>query len=44
MLLFFFVEPGNTLDDHIVRFRGARGEDDILGLGSNEVGNVLMGY
>lgn len=29
------VEPGNTLDDHVVGLGGAGGEDDLLGVGSD---------
>jgi hypothetical protein len=36
-----FVEPCDTLDGHVIGFGSTRSEDDILGLGSNEVRYML---
>ena len=36
-------EAGDALDAHVVALGGAAGEDDLLGVGADEVGNVLAG-
>jgi hypothetical protein len=42
MLLLLSVETCDALDDHVVRLGGTRGEDNILGICTNEVGNILQ--
>lgn len=41
MFLLLLVEPSNSLDDHVVRLRGTRGENDVLLIGSDEVRDFL---
>jgi len=42
MTLFLLVKPSDTLDRHIVGFCRARSEDNIFGVGTNQIGNVLF--
>lgn len=39
--LFFFMKPSNPFDRHIIRLRGARGENDILCVCTDEICNML---
>ena len=41
MLFLLLIKPCHAFYDHIVTLRGARGEDDIFRLGTNEVCNML---
>ena len=41
MPLFLFVEPGDTLQSHVIGLGSARSEHDILGVRSDQVCNVL---
>jgi len=41
VIFLFLVETADTLDCHVVRFRRTRSEYDILGIGADEVRNVL---
>ena len=36
-----FVETGDTLDSHVVRLRCTRGEHNVFGISTDEVGDVL---
>ena len=42
MALFLLVEPSNTFDRHVVGFGCARGENDIFGIGTNKICDVLF--
>lgn len=42
MAFFLLVEPSNTLDRHIVGFCCARSENDVFGVGTNEIGKALF--
>lgn len=42
MLFLILVETRNTLDRHVVRLRGTRGENDVLGLRANQICDVLQ--
>jgi len=42
MTLFLLVEPCNTLDRHVVGFGCARSENDIFGVGADEIADVLF--
>ena len=42
MTLFLLVEPGNAFDRHVVGFGCARSENNIFGVGTNEIGNILF--
>lgn len=37
-------EPGDALDAHVVALGGAAGEDDFLGVGADQRGNMLSGF
>ena len=42
MTLFLLVKPSNTLDRHVVGFGCARSENDIFGVSTNKIGDVLF--
>lgn len=42
MTLFLLVKPSNAFDRHVVGFRRARSENDVFGVGTDEIGNILF--
>ena len=41
VLFLILVKPCHSFDDHVVTLRGTRGEDNVFGLGTDEVCDML---